>query len=254
MRKACVSRFLTTTQWPFNFQLQKQSKSVVNLNLYSPQQKLGLTSPLTPILYSQRQCCGCLVNLHPYNNNGLHRSLVSVRHFVSAPQPDDSSDPLKPKAEEKLSLYQRFKAMYKDYWYVLLPVHLVTSAGWFGGFYYLASSGVDIVALLEGLGVSEKLITPLRNGHTTTGYIAISYALYKIATPLRYTVTLGGTTISINYLKRSGYIKPVPSREKLTQIYQDQKDMLKERGQTLKERGQSLKDSVMQSVKPSEHN
>lgn len=42
----------------------------------------------------------------------------------------------KPKLEEKQSLIQRFKQMYKDYWYVLLPVHLCTSAVWFGSFYY----------------------------------------------------------------------------------------------------------------------
>lgn len=25
--------------------------------------------------------------------------------------------------------------MYKDYYYVLIPVHIVTSIAWFGGFY-----------------------------------------------------------------------------------------------------------------------
>lgn len=39
---------------------------------------------------------------------------------------------------EKLGLYAKFKLMFKQYWYVLLPVHCVTSAGWFGGFYYLS--------------------------------------------------------------------------------------------------------------------
>lgn len=39
--------------------------------------------------------------------------------------------------EKKPSLLQRFKQMYKDYWYVLVPVHLVTSAFWFTSFYYL---------------------------------------------------------------------------------------------------------------------
>lgn len=39
---------------------------------------------------------------------------------------------------EKLGLFARFKKMYKEYWYVLLPVHVVTSAGWLGGFYYLS--------------------------------------------------------------------------------------------------------------------
>lgn len=39
---------------------------------------------------------------------------------------------------KKLGLVARFKQMYRDYWYVLVPVHLITSIGWFTGFYYLA--------------------------------------------------------------------------------------------------------------------
>ncbi|KAJ8973490.1 hypothetical protein NQ317_018763 [Molorchus minor] len=100
--------------------------------------------------------------------------------------------------------------MYRDYWYVLVPVHLVTSAVWFGMFYYMAKSGVDIV---------EKFVNQIRD--SSMGYYALAYALYKISTPARYTVTLGGTTISINYLKKWGYIKPVPSKERMKEIIQE---------------------------------
>lgn len=41
--------------------------------------------------------------------------------------------------EEKLTLVARFKKMYKEYWYVLVPVHVVTSCFWFTGFYYLST-------------------------------------------------------------------------------------------------------------------
>lgn len=44
-----------------------------------------------------------------------------------------------PQAEEKLSLTGKFKKMYKEYWYVLLPVHVFTSTFWFCGFYYLST-------------------------------------------------------------------------------------------------------------------
>lgn len=43
-----------------------------------------------------------------------------------------------PTDEKKPSLYARFKQMYKQYWYVLLPVHIATSCVWLGGFYYLS--------------------------------------------------------------------------------------------------------------------
>jgi hypothetical protein len=67
-------------------------------------------------------------------------------------------------------------------------------------------SGVDVIALLESLSISEKVINPLRD--SSAGYIALAYALYKIATPIRYTVTLGmlyqfpllvGNTLSYGY-------------------------------------------------------
>lgn len=44
-----------------------------------------------------------------------------------------------PQTEEKLTLTAKFKKMYREYWYVLLPVHIVTSTVWLGGFYYLSS-------------------------------------------------------------------------------------------------------------------
>lgn len=47
--------------------------------------------------------------------------------------------------EKKLTLFQKFKKMYKEYWYVLVPVHLITSAGWFGSFYYMAKRYRNII-------------------------------------------------------------------------------------------------------------
>lgn len=120
--------------------------------------------------------------------------------------------------EEKLSLVQKFKLMYKQYWYVLIPVHVATSVVWYGSFFIAAKSGVDIVPWLEYLGAGEKILSHLRNSNA--GYYAIAYAMYKLATPARYTVTIGGTTLSINYLKKRGYIKPVPSSEQLKEMYE----------------------------------
>lgn len=39
----------------------------------------------------------------------------------------------------KLGLFAKFKKMGKDYWYVLIPVHLVTSSVWLGAFYYTST-------------------------------------------------------------------------------------------------------------------
>ncbi|XP_050070705.1 uncharacterized protein C18orf19 homolog A [Anopheles maculipalpis] len=144
-------------------------------------------------------------------------------------------------APEKLGLFARFKKMYKEYWYVLVPVHCVTSVMWFGGFYYASTSGVDVIAILESLGVSETLINPVRD--SSLGHIAIAYLLYKIATPARYTVTLGGTTVSIKYLEQWGYIKPMPSKARLVQMYKDKKENIQEK---IAEKKQDFKDRKQQ--------
>ncbi|KAA0185526.1 hypothetical protein HAZT_HAZT001394 [Hyalella azteca] len=141
-----------------------------------------------------------------------------------------------PVDESKLGLVARFKLMYKQYWYVLIPVHWATSAVWYGSFFIAAKklfiimnsfhSGVEIVPMLEAMGVtSDKILSVLKDSNA--GYYAIAYAMYKLATPARYTVTLAGTTYSINYLKKRGYIKPVPSKEQLRTIYEDKREEMR---------------------------
>lgn len=40
---------------------------------------------------------------------------------------------------KNVGIVARFKDLAKKYWYVLVPVHVVTSAGWLAGFYYLST-------------------------------------------------------------------------------------------------------------------
>lgn len=59
---------------------------------------------------------------------------------TEAPKPNTPSDDLiGSDPDKKLGLFARFKLMSKQYWYVLLPVHVVTSCFWFGGLYYLST-------------------------------------------------------------------------------------------------------------------
>jgi len=116
----------------------------------------------------------------------------------STPAEGPSTSPVKE------SLFTRFKAMYRDYWYVLVPVHVVTSVGWIGGFYYFAKSGVDLGHYMKKVGISESVVDKVT--HSGAGHLAVAYALYKVATPARYAVTLGGTTLAINSLRNMGYL------------------------------------------------
>jgi hypothetical protein len=60
----------------------------------------------------------------------------SYRYNSSSNEPSKQNETKE--EEKKLSLFQKFRQMYRDYWYVLLPVHLATSAVWVAGFFYLA--------------------------------------------------------------------------------------------------------------------
>lgn len=78
---------------------------------------------------------------HNFANNFVvfQPKCVAVRCFATQNNEAKKCEPANSEEEEpKPGLIKRFKQMYRDYWYVLVPVHLVTSAGWFGGFYYLA--------------------------------------------------------------------------------------------------------------------
>jgi len=37
--------------------------------------------------------------------------------------------------EHKISIFQKMKQMTKDYWHILIPVHVITSIGWVAIFY-----------------------------------------------------------------------------------------------------------------------
>jgi len=126
---------------------------------------------------------------------------LSTRSLATqSPNKDEGDSVQKPPG-----LFKRFKKMWKDYWYVMIPVHVVTSVGWLGGFYVMCKSGLDMPAILSALGASEAYLEKISQSQYT--YIALSYACYKVATPVRYTVTIGGTTYAIRRLTEMGVLK-----------------------------------------------
>lgn len=108
-------------------------------------------------------------------------------------------------------------------------------------------SGVDIVGLLERYEFNESIVSHLKN--SKLGHVAIAYFLYKVATPARYTVTLGGTTFAIKFLSKRGIIKPMPSKDKLVQIYKDKKEEVNQKvadkKQEFQDRKQEFRDKYM---------
>jgi len=165
---------------------------------------------------------------------------VELRPF-STGSPTCSRD--KKEEKKKEGIVPRFKQMAKDYWYVLIPVHVATSIVWFGGFYVMAKSGLDIIAILEFISVPQSVVEKLKGSEA--GYYALAYACYKVATPFRYTVTVGGTTYSVSKLTDMGYLK---TSKQMADSVKDKTDDLKEKYETkkddLKEKYESKKDDM----------
>lgn len=144
---------------------------------------------------------------------------------------EEEEEPIIPTKDETgkpLSNWARMKIMMKTYGYVIIPVHWIIAPFWFGSFYYAIKIGVDIEPILSKVGVSDHHIETLKHSKASTAVMA--YALYKIFTPLRYTVTLGATEVTIRTLRKRGFIKPTPPKEKTyRQSFKDTVDGMKEK-------------------------
>ncbi|KAM9308918.1 protein FAM210A [Gastrophryne carolinensis] len=155
----------------------------------------------------------------------------------------EEGDPLQDKS---IGLFQRFKKTFQQYGKVMLTVHVLTSSVWLGTFYYAAIKGINVVPFLEFIGLPESIVNILKNSES--GNVLTAYALYKISTPVRYTVTLGGTSISVKYLRKYGYLTTPPlvkdyiqdkmeeTKERFTEKIEETKDMFNEKIEETKDR------------------
>ena len=105
----------------------------------------------------------------------------------------------------KLTTVQKFKEIVKKYWYVAIPVHMGTSAIWFGTFFGATKAGLDFVPALEKTSLPEKYIEPLKRGNL--GNVAQALVLYKLVAPFRYATTLAVTRSTVRYLRKRSLIK-----------------------------------------------
>ncbi|KAJ8334938.1 hypothetical protein SKAU_G00405770 [Synaphobranchus kaupii] len=180
------------------------------------------------------------------------------RGLAASGSPGESAAETDPLQDTSISLIQRFKRTFQQYGKVMIPVHFLTSSMWFGMFYYGAMKGVNLVPFLEVTGFPEKIVDLLK--HSQGGYALTAYAMYKIATPARYTVTLGATSLSVKYLRKTGYMSTPPpvkdylqdkmeaTRERISEKMGETKDRLSERMEETKdkftEKLQETKDKV----------
>lgn len=156
------------------------------------------------------------------NQSCLTRPVAPLAQYCSLYTASTSQLDIKngtPKGSDKPTIWVRFKTLVKDYWYIIVPIHFVTSCAWFGGFYLLVYSGVDVVQILENIGAGESILNALKK-YEHTGNFAVAFFIYELAKPVRYMATLGATTAAIKFLAARGLIK-FPKKEKLKTMYED---------------------------------
>ncbi|KAI8037663.1 hypothetical protein M5D96_009467 [Drosophila gunungcola] len=74
-----------------------------------------------------------------------------------------------------------------------------------GCFYVLISSGVNLVPVLEYLGIGSPAIAEkVATGST----FVVAYAVHKVFAPARITITLGAIPFLIRYLRPKGFQMP----------------------------------------------
>ncbi|GAV09333.1 hypothetical protein RvY_18892 [Ramazzottius varieornatus] len=201
-RRGCLQISRRASDQLLRFQAVRpysQTPSLSQPNKPSPTATTGNTSS-----EGQNQMRAGKVTFDPRRNDA-DQFYQQLKKLTSPPSSESSS--------HLGSLWLRFKTMYKAYWYVLIPVHGMLSVGWYGLFYLLALRGFDATPVLAKLGLPESV--------RGAGYLATAFVMYKIAGPLRYSATLGITTLTINYLKKRNLIKPVPTSAQMRRFITD---------------------------------
>lgn len=105
--------------------------------------------------------------------------------------------------QAKQSWRQRAKNFAIEYGRVGICTHIVLSLVSFSIIYVGVSSGLDVSAFLDSVGLSIPASDSTTN---SAGSLLIAYAIYKILAPVRWPLTLAITPVVLRLLRRRGYM------------------------------------------------
>ncbi|XP_018653392.1 hypothetical protein Smp_016890 [Schistosoma mansoni] len=131
--------------------------------------------------------------------------------------------------KRKSSLIKRFKDAYAIYGKVVLVIHGVTSCLWFGLFYSLACTGINLLDILQSLNAPEWLSKPLHLGGGTVNTLATAIVFYKLMVPFRYGLTLILTRYLVRYLRLKGKAPQVQENDRLRNLAKEGAEISRER-------------------------
>ncbi|XP_017075124.2 protein FAM210B, mitochondrial [Drosophila eugracilis] len=108
----------------------------------------------------------------------------------------------------KLSKREQLKQAFKEYGATIVAFHVGISVISLGGFYALVSSGINLMPILEYLGIGSSAIAEKISTGST---FVVAFAVHKVFAPARISITLGTTPFIVRYLRAKGLLKPKAS-------------------------------------------
>lgn len=106
---------------------------------------------------------------------------------------------------ESLSRKDKLKKAVKEYGSTVIVFHVGISLISLGTAYALVSMGLDVMSLLESIGLKDWFSNS--NIAANAGTFAVAYAIHKVFAPVRITITLAAVPFIVRYLRRIGFLK-----------------------------------------------
>ncbi|XP_032309125.1 uncharacterized protein LOC26514318 isoform X3 [Drosophila ananassae] len=135
---------------------------------------------------------------------GSARRSYTTRSTPPSTSLPTSNLPIQKTAPVKFSKKEQLRKAFKEYGSTIVVFHVCISLISVLSFYALVSSGVNMISILEFLGVppsatAEKI--------STGSSFVIAYAVHKVFAPIRISITLAATPFIVRYLRLKGFLK-----------------------------------------------
>ncbi|KAH8272211.1 hypothetical protein KR018_011735, partial [Drosophila ironensis] len=135
----------------------------------------------------------------------LARRKFSTQRMKSPTSFDSSDAPKHDLAPGAFSKKEQLKRAFKEYGATIVAFHVGISLISLAGFYAVLSSGINVVPMLELLGITSSAVAEkVATGST----FVVAYAVHKVFAPARISITLGSTPFIVRYLRTKGFLKP----------------------------------------------
>ncbi|XP_055303013.1 uncharacterized protein LOC129568769 isoform X2 [Sitodiplosis mosellana] len=155
-----------------------------------------------------------LSHLNVASNQTTHRMFSDKKDVVKTDELNKENETKTPEEPVALTARAKLKNAIKDYGSTVLVFHIAISLVSLGIFYQLVNSGLDMVAILEYLGLGSTSSTITNNVASGASTFVVAYAIHKVFAPFRISITLVSAPFIVRYLRNKGILSMKPKIKK----------------------------------------